>query len=243
MKCEVRNLYSLMLKTQKNWRPDRISGDVNKLNIDCLFETENEYGFPEVESNLEPKDLLSFIYANRIPTKAEKEKAVHFFLDDYKFEKLWTRPKTFINTFKQYAGIVSPTFSVWSNQPYALNVFNMYRSRWITRYYQEFGIPVLVDVRWADESSYDYCFSGIKKHSPVIVNTVGTKRNDNRKIFVDGFYEMMRVIEPSKLFVYGEVMPVDFDKYFDDVVYFESFWKQQRDKIALKKGVAKNGKW
>ena len=66
------------------------------------------------------------------------------------------------------------------------------------------------------------------------MNTVGTKYLDNRKMFVDGFEEMLRRIEPSKLYVYGEVMPVKFDSYFDEVVYFESFWKKQRDKIIAK---------
>lgn len=57
----------------------------------------------------------------------------------------------------------------------------------------------------------------------------------NRKMFVKGFEEMLRQIEPSKLYVYGEYMPLDFSKYFDDVFYYESFWKKQRDKIKLKK--------
>ena len=226
-------MYSLITKTQNKWG-SKISGELDKLNISTLFETEDPYGFPEVETSPDftAKDLTPF---HTSKNKTIEDNAIHFFIDDYKFEQIWTRPRDFIIAFRNYGNIVAPTFSVWVNQPYALNVFNMYRSRWCTRFYQEFGINVLVDVRWNDESSYDYMFSGIKKHSPVIVNTVGTHYVDNRKMFVDGFEEMLRRIEPSKLYVYGEHMPVNFESYFDEVTYFDSFWKKQRDKIEEKK--------
>jgi hypothetical protein len=156
---------------------------------------------------------------------------VHFFLDDYKFEQIWTNPRKYIELFQYYEGVIAPTFSVWDNQPYALNVFNMYRSRWLTRFFQSCGIPVLVDARWAGEKTYDFCFSGIEKNSPVILNTVGTKMVENRKLFVSGFEQMLRVIEPSKLFVYGEYMPVKFEQYFDEVKYYPSFWAEKRERL------------
>lgn len=113
---------------------------MDKLNQSALFETENEYGFPEVSSskNFRCKDLIPFHQCKKM-LAGDKDKAVSFFLDDYKFEQVWTRPRDFIRTFQYYGNIISPTFSIWSNQPYALNLFNMYRSRWCTRFYQEFG--------------------------------------------------------------------------------------------------------
>ena len=228
-------MYSLVTKTQDSWK-SRKSGELDKLNTSMLFETDNKYGFPIVKSseNFVCTDLLGFHMSKNLKM-SDRDKAVHFFLDDYKFEQIWTRPKDFINTFRFYGNIVSPTFSIWSNQPYALNLFNLYRSRWCTRFFQECGVNVLVDCRWLDENSYDYAFSGIERHSPVIINTVGTRYLNNRKLFIDGFEEMLRRIEPSKLYVYGEYMPVQFDKYFDEVIYYESFWKKQRDKIEEKK--------
>jgi gene 1 protein len=237
-------LYSLITKSQNNWK-SRVSGEMDKLNQSALFETENEYGFPEVSSskNFRCKDLIPFHQCKKM-LAGDKDKAVSFFLDDYKFEQVWTRPRDFIRTFQYYGNIISPTFSIWSNQPYALNLFNMYRSRWCTKFYQEFGINVLVDCRWSDESTYDLAFSGIEKGSPVIVNTVGTRYLENRKMFVDGFEEMMKRIEPKDLYIYGEYIPVDLGKYtndFDSVILFESFWKKQRDKINSKLEVRRNG--
>ena len=226
--------YKLLTKTQDSWK-SAISGELDKLNTSYIYETDNKFGFPIVESSgdFQCEDLIGF-HLCKSTKISDRLKAVHFFLDDYKFEQIWTRPRDFIRTFQHYGNILSPTFSIWSNQPYALNLFNMYRSRWCTKFFQDAGINVLVDVRWSDESTYDYAFSGINRNTPVIVNTVGTKYLDNRKMFVNGFEEMLRVLEPNKLYVYGEYMPVDFDKYFDSVTYFESFWKKQRDKISQK---------
>ena len=223
-------MYKLVTKSEANWNSNK-SGDLNKLNTFCLFKTNDPYGFPEVKSNeFNPIDLIPY-HTCKKKKIGDREKTVHFFLDDYKFEQVWVNPKKYIELFQFYNGIISPTFSIWENQPYALNVFNMYRSRWITRFYQECGVKVLIDARWADKSTYDLCFSGIQKNSPIIVNTVGTKMLDNRKLFKDGFEVMLDRIQPSKLYVYGEFMPVKFDKYFSDVIYFESFWSKQRKKI------------
>lgn len=226
--------YKLLLKSQENWQA-HTSGEMNKLNTDLIFETNNEFGFPVVRTSKDfrAEDLIPFHTCKNCRAE-DKNKAVHFFLDDYKFEQVWSRPKDFIQTFKYYGNICVPTFSVWSNQPYALNLFNIYRSRWITRYYQQFDINVLVDVRWADERTYAFCFSGIEKNSPVIVNTVGTRNRANRDLFKRGFEVMMRTIEPSDLYVYGEYMPIEFKRYFNSVTYYESFWKKQRDKIKEK---------
>lgn len=224
--------YSLKLKSSDNWVSSKFSGEMKKLNTDYLFETDNIYGFPKVSSDdFIPKDLTAFNVFHSKGHTINKEEAVHFFIDDYKFEQVWSNPRKHLGILSKCSGIISPTFSIWENQPFALNLFNLYRSRWYTRFAQDNGIKVIVDVRWADESSFDYCFSGINRYSPVIVNTVGTRQLENRKLFILGFEEMLRVIEPCKLFVYGEYMPVEFEKYFDEVHYYESFWAKQRKKM------------
>lgn len=225
--------YALTTKSSENWKSN-ISGDLNKLNTFCLFDTDNEFGFPEVTTTLgfEPVDLLPFNEARR--NKTNREKTVHLFLDDYMFEPLWTNPRRYVDMLQFFNGMISPTFSIWSNQPYALNLFNMYRSRWITRFFQELNVPVLVDVRWADEDSYPYCFSGIAKNTHVIVNTGGTRNLENRKLFVKGFEPMLKALEPSKLSVYGEYMPVKFEDYFKEVTYYETFWAKRRGALVKK---------
>ena len=219
--------YKLVTKSSNTW--NNSSGELRKLNQDNLYYTDNEYGFPIVKSSegMNIQELIPFHMCKKKLVR-DKDKTVHFFLDDYKFEVLWSNPTKCLEILKYYGQCISPTYSIWEMQPYALNLYNMYRSRWVTRYLQENDIKVLVDVRWADKSSYDYCFSGIERHSPVIVNTVGTKLKANRQMFIDGFEEMIVRLEPSELYVYGEYMPMNFEDYVDKVTYFPSYWAEKR---------------
>lgn len=221
--------YSLVTRTSKHWQSN-LSGELNKQHTECIFETENRFGFPEIEStpDFEPEELIAFIHSKH-QKKPDKNKTVHFFLDDYKIECIWSKTNRYIKLLQFYNGVLTPTFSIYSNQPYALNIYNIYRSRWCAKYFKEIhGMKILIDARWGDEKSFEFAFSGITKHTPVILNTVGTKMLDNRQLFIAGFEEMMRQLEPNKLFVYGEYRPVEFEKYFDSVKYYNSFWAQRR---------------
>lgn len=219
--------YGIVTKSSQDWK--NASGDLKKLNQDKLYYTNNEYGFPVVKSSefMTIDKLIPFHMCKKKLVR-DKDKTVHFFLDDYKFEILWSNPKKCLEILKYYGQCISPTYSIWEMQPYALNIYNMYRSRWVTRYLQENDVKVLVDVRWAGKDTYDYCFSGIERNTPVIVNTVGTKLKANRQMFIDGFEEMIVRLEPSELYVYGEYMPVNFEDYIDKVTYFPSYWAEKR---------------
>ena len=111
-------MYAFITKTSEKWNGK--SGETNKLNTDWLFETNNEYGFPEVASspNFSADDLLPF-HMCKSRWRVDEHLAPHFFLDDYKFEQLWTKPQHYIKMFQAYGNMVSPDFSVWSVQPYA----------------------------------------------------------------------------------------------------------------------------
>lgn len=223
-------MYKLLTKTSEKWE-GKATSDLYKLNQHCMFVTDNEYGLPIVESsNFTPTELIPFHLCKKM-LKGDKHKTVHFFLDDYKFECVWSKPHRYLDILKYYGSVISPTFSIYDNQPFAMNLWNMYRSRWLTRYWQEHGIDVIVDVRWGSEETYDICFSGIKKGSKVIVNTVGTKYLANRSIFRLGFDEMIKRIEPSELYVYGEYIPVNFEEYVEKVHYFPSFWAEKRKNL------------
>ena len=66
-------------------------------------------------------------------------------------------------------------------------------------------IPVINNVRWGTPETWEYCFDGIEKNSVVCVGTVasGLKDLDNRPDFYDGFIEMIRLLTPKIIIVYG----------------------------------------
>ncbi len=81
---------------------------------------------------------------------------------------------------------------------------NIYMNRWLGCLWQSHGCVALPTVSWAQEDTYDICFSGVEKGSIVIISTLGCE--DNQDIFIKGYKEMIRRINPSLVIVYGKML-------------------------------------
>lgn len=57
------------------------------------------------------------------------EAIVHFFMDDYKFEALWKDPDPRIERLKEYKAVLTPDFSMYTEMPLSIKVYNTFRSR------------------------------------------------------------------------------------------------------------------
>ena len=212
------------------------SGSINKLNQFCIFESDLPHGMPmlDVYGGEIPKELSSWhTTAVKRSFRSVEDSFVHFFVDDYYFESVWTSPKRLMTVSKGVRGILGTTFSVYGAQPMAMNLWNTYRNRWVCRYLEAQGVQVIPAVTWADESTWDYCFEGLPCRSVVAVSTVGTLRKEDRRLFCAGFHEMLRRVDPRVLLVYGEYKPLAFDGYVDKVVYYPSEWAKKREKMAV----------
>lgn len=168
--------------------------------------------------NYVPKDLIGFNYAK---SSDRKDVGIHFYVDDYQFERIWSYPEKYVDVLKEYDCILSPDFSLYMDMPMPMKIWNVYRSRQIGAYYQREGITVIPTLSWAEEETYQFCFQGIPKESIVSISTVGVKQDENSlEIWKDGTAEMIRQIEPKTILVYGG--KIDFDYGGIDVVYFEN---------------------
>lgn len=77
-------------------------------------------------------------------------------------------------------------------------------SRWLGVTWQNLNCIVLPTAIWALPDTYDLCFSSIEFESVVVVSTLGCKRNIN--VFLEGFNEMKRRINPPLIIVYGDMI-------------------------------------
>ena len=129
-------------------------------------------------------------------------------MDDYKFDGkrgIWQEPQKALERLKKYAGVITPDFSPYQDMPEPLKVYNTFRTRAFGYWLTTQGINVINNVRWGTPETFWYCFDGIQKHSTVAIGTVasGLRLLENRQRFEDGLREMVRVIEPRKIIVYG----------------------------------------
>jgi hypothetical protein len=142
---------------------------------------------------------------------------VHFFLYDYKFERIWKNPNTDLEKLKHYRAVLSPDFSMYVEMAPVLQLTNTFRNRWCGAYFASKGIRVISTVSWGNE-----------KGSTVAVSTYMVSEHDNRQdqkeFFLKGYNEMLRRIEPEKIICYNEPFPeMQGDIVFID--YDRSFWK------------------
>lgn len=150
--------------------------------------------------------------------KANQNKFVHFFLDDYKFGALYNDPEPRLEKLKQYKGVFSPQFSTYTEMPLALQLFQIFRSRWAGAYLQSRGIKVVPTMYWGEPASYWFCFDGIEKGTTVAVSTLGVRRQ--KDLFMQGYEEMVKRLEPETIICYstpfeemkGNIIAVDYQK-------------------------------
>ena len=168
------------------------------------------------KENISLKDL-SLIGYDKLSTN-NYDKIVHFFLDDYKFESLWNNPEPRIERLSKYKAVLSPQFSLYKEIPMSLKIFNTFRNRWCGAYFQKKGIKVIPSLSWGESDTFWFCFDGIEKGSIVAVSTLGVRKE--KELFMQGYHELLRKIQPSAIICYGKpfeemkgnVIEVDYNK-------------------------------
>ena len=125
---------------------------------------------------------LRLIGFNRTHLEDEKnlDWMVHFFLYDYKFERVWKEPDRDIERLRRYRAVLTPDFSMYLEMNPIMQLYNTFRNRWCGAYFQSEGLRVIPTVNWGDENTSDFCFLGIPKGSTVAVSTYMVSEHDNR---------------------------------------------------------------
>lgn len=194
-----------MKRHADHWQ--RKPGGYDALHVSRLFPCDNPYGIPALGHVPLPRvpDVL-VPYRQRVSSQAGlDDSAVHFFLDDYRFESVWNKPVGALSVFGPYHTVLTPDFSLSRNWPLAVQVWNTYRSRWCGCFWQEHGLTVIPTVSWSDQASYAFCFAGIPACSVVAISTVGVDMADplTYGLFMAGFRTMVDALAPSKVLCYG----------------------------------------
>ena len=90
------------------------------------------------------------------------DRMVHFFLYDYRFERVWKNPDNDIEKLSRYRAVLSSDFSMYLEMAPVMQLYNLFRNRWCGAYWASKGIRVVPSVNWGDESTFDFCFDGIE---------------------------------------------------------------------------------
>lgn len=165
-----------------------------------------EYDIPQIVGvdDAQVKEWIPFNYV--LTCKEPQEKGVHFFLDDYQFERVWNNIDKYTEVLHRFKAVMSPDFSMFTVNPKALQIYQHFRKHFIGAYWQANGLTVIPTINWADEKSFEWCFDGEPTNSVVAISTVGSMNSKaNKEGFYKGYEEMKKQLQPKKILCYGTV--------------------------------------
>lgn len=201
-------------------------GSFDALHREALFDTDgNRFGIPDVLRmplpHPLPKAFIDWPHRKSFPDGT----GLHFFVDDYQFERVWTHPQWYVNEFKKRHPLVfGVDFSIFSDCPTVMQQWQTYRTRHLCRWYQEQGVTMVPTVSWSDTKSFDFVFLGIPKGSVIALSTVGRKKAGAG--WDEGYEAAIEAIDPELVFVVGPKMRDDLER-LAEVKYFDSHRAQR----------------
>lgn len=195
----------------------------------ATFNGVGKYDIPQLEPTYdyeigEIKEWIGFNYV--LSDKEPEGKAVHFFLDDYQFQRLWNNPEKYIEKLKRYEVVLTPDFSPYGDMPMATQIFNHYRKHWVGALLQEYGVKVVPTIRASrDERSFEWYLDGEPKGGVVCISSMWTADEEAKKYFMREFNTMVETLKPEKIYVYGN----EVEGLKGNIEYIQPFTRRRFD--------------
>lgn len=115
---------------------------------DTVYESNNELEIPNLLLEHQAGKLIVPFAPWGADSRLRKDVATyHFYVDDYRFEAIFKDPIKVLTSGVRF--LAEPNLSLYDTTPIALGLYNIYRKRWIARYFQECGIGVYADLNVA----------------------------------------------------------------------------------------------
>lgn len=218
------------LKPKKNERL-RTDEAYNLPYVD-LERTEGFYQMPTINKETHiPNGLMGFNYAL---TSQDYSKGIHFYVDDYQFERIWNDPYKYIDALREFDCVLTPDFSLYMDMPISMKIWNVFRSRLIGQMMQDEGLTVIPTVSWAESETFAFCYDGLPEGGVLSISTVGVKQDSHAfEIWKAGTTELIKRKKPSALLVYGGAVDFDFGK--TKVYYFQNEVTERMKKSGREK--------
>jgi hypothetical protein len=155
-----------------------------------------------------------------IPTTQQRNGGtLGFFCEDFRFATCWNDTPKFTRWLQSqdFRGVLVPDFSTWVDWPLAVKLHQLYKSRYVARYWQEANIPIipivqslgLTDfdegVKLEDTLSATLCISSLPEKCPVVATEA--RNSQGAEDYWPGWVSLHRLllatVKPTYLVVYG----------------------------------------
>lgn len=169
-----------------SYKPSSEESDVIEtyINNDVKFPSSNEWGIPDllpfkrttIPTSVYARDrseLTNGTYychgARPFPDKRVKG-VLGFYTEDHRFEHVYARADEFGYTLlaEDWGSVIGPDFSTYHTWPFALRLFNVYRSRWCLRLWQELGISVIPTIQHIGDRFKEVVIDTLPAKCPIV---------------------------------------------------------------------------
>lgn len=217
-------------RSSGNWETQ--PGKFDVLNLRLRFPSASAYEIPDLRPcRFVPANLAAWNAPRHRDHAASTGGALHFFLDDYRFETVWSSPERLFDRVAAVGTALTPDFSLWTSMPHAAQVWNTYRSRWVGAYWQSRGIRVIPTACWSTPDSYEFCFDGIPEDSVVALSSMGIQSDKvEQTLFREGLKQLVSRTQPRTILAYGQLRYCD-DLNLPEVVEYPTFWDRRRKQV------------
>lgn len=163
-----------------------------------------------------PKQMVTWEEAKQLHKKHlsngehdyHEDAFVNWYLDDYKFDGahgIWHDYNQVLKILCHFSGAITPDFSTYQDFPEAVKAYATYRMRAYGFWLGKKGIPIINNIRWGTDETFDYCFEGVPTNSIIAIGTVGggPRKLADRSRFERGLFKMVEVLKPHTILIYG----------------------------------------
>lgn len=193
---------------------------------DCLYESNNIFEIPNLRLDMQAGKLqLPFAPYGAESRQKKGVSTYHFYVDDYRFEAIWKDPTKVLNS--GCVAAVEPNLSLFDTTPIAWGLQQIYKKRWISRYFQECDISVYADLN-VSRKFYEYNRMGI----PDGYNAFFTRGYADRLEYLKAEHQIAKEIsgkDTPNLIIYGGGKIVQEYCAAHSLVYVEQLMSNKRD--------------
>lgn len=203
------------------------------LNLRLSFESASAYEIPDLQpTDFVPANLAAWNMPRHRKYAASTGGALHFFLDDYRFETIWSSPERLLPRVSEVGAALTPDFSMWVDMPRAAQIWNVYRARWVGAYWQSNGVEVIPTACWSTPDTYDFCFDGIPPNSTVAISSMGIRSSVvDQSLFREGLQALIARTQPQLILAYGQLRYCD-DIDLPEVREYPTYWDRRRKQVV-----------
>jgi len=130
-----------------------------------------------------------------------------FFTKDSNFEAYWTHPYKYLPFLRKFQCILSTDFSLYTNMLLIQKIWNSFRNKLMSAFYQRNSIPLIPAPSWGDLKYIDLYMEGWPTNSIIAINSTGIGKDKRcRHIWLDGYHAMLDILKPVYILRYGSMI-------------------------------------